>query len=152
MADGVDVIDARELPDWIDLGALATRGEISKRQMLLAQGMELLPVLAAWVCEAAPLAEMPPLLEVVDDTRELIYCEMGITGLVEAVDRLRELVSVFEASETELDDRVNQLRADYGRRDAPSGDDHLGRNTRDLDIRRDDDSIHSPADGERSRG
>jgi hypothetical protein len=105
----VSSVEARELPEWIDLGALATPEEIATREMLVARGAELFPALATWIKDAAPLAERPPLLEVVDETREVIYSRMGITALVEAVDQFRQLVAVFEASGSELDHRVNEI-------------------------------------------
>jgi hypothetical protein len=104
--------EARELPEWINLRALATPEEISQREVLAVRGRELLPVLAAWIRDAAPLAERPPLLEVVVDTREVIYLQMGITALAEVVDRFRELVAIFEASGGELDKRLSKLPAE----------------------------------------
>lgn len=104
--------DAGELPEWINLGALTTPEEVAQRETLTIAGKQLLSSLSAWIRDAAPLAERPPLLEVVDATRDQIYSHMGIPALAETVDRFRQLIAIFDASGSELDNRLNELHPD----------------------------------------
>jgi hypothetical protein len=142
--------EARGLPEWINLGALATPEEISQREVLAVRGRELLPALAAWIRDAAPLAERPPLLEVVVDTREVIYLQMGITALAEVVDRFRELVAIFEASGGELDKRLSKLPAETAsddREETPANADLSIGGTDERHLPRDDRPISGPVAG-----
>ena len=137
-------IEGAELPEWINLDALTTPEEISQRQMLILRGTQLVPALAAWIADAAPLADRPPLLELAGDTRELIYFHMGITALAETVDRFRELVAVFEASGAELDNRLDKLRVERigdDRAETPDDDDLFRRGPDQLGVSGHDDQF-----------
>jgi hypothetical protein len=147
-------VEAAELPEWINLGALTTPEEISQRQMLVLRGTQLVPALAAWIADAAPLADRPPLLEVVGVTRELIYFHMGITALAETVDRFRELVAVFEASGAELDNRLDKLRVERAgdhRAETPDVDDLFGREPDERGVSGHDDQFGAIAEGSSGR-
>lgn len=133
-------IATRELPEWINLGALTTPDEISQRETLVARGAELLPALATWISDAMPLAQLPPLLEVVDDTRELMYSRMGISPLAEAIDQLRELLARWEASSPEAGNTVSQL---------PAGD-SFDVETDEIDRRHNGDPVAATSDAERT--